>query len=415
MMGRIFVAGLVFVGGLLASEYSFALTATLSETWNVTYGNSLDEDAEGVASDSDGNVYITATRRSDDDIVTAKYDPVGVLQWVAVYSGTGGAAAADIVVDSNQNVYVGGSVGGNFLLIKYNSAGTQLWATISDKGGTEATSQIAVDSTGNIYLAGVKFVPTTYGVLSKYNSNGIEQWSTQLSSGSYLWAIAVSSSGSIAVAGYETNSGYRDFTVRKYSSSGANTWSNTYSNGASFNDEAFAVAIASGGEVYVSGKSQNSSNYDFATIKYTSGGTRSWVKRFNSGGTDLGQVVTFDSIGNVYVSGASGAQVTTIKYSSGGSTLWSASVSAAGAIGLAVDQFANLVVGTTAGPVKYSSSGTQISFGSAGFTVEDMAVAPYSHVYLVGDAFITSNDLRTAKYTTGEWALLMVLNNSAMQ
>ncbi|MBW2978053.1 SBBP repeat-containing protein [Candidatus Woesearchaeota archaeon] len=136
-----------------------------SEIWNVTYytsGGSGDS-AQAVAVDSQGNVYVTGQAKisiSPASYLTIKYNGTdGSEIWNTTLSGTTGAMAKDIVIDSTDNVYVTGyaytSGKRNYHTIKYNSIdGSKIWDKIYNSGATDDGSGIDLDSLGNIYVTG---------------------------------------------------------------------------------------------------------------------------------------------------------------------------------------------------------------------------------------------------------------------
>jgi Beta-propeller repeat len=89
-------------------------------------------------------------------------------------------------------------------------------------------------------------------------------------------------------------------------------------------DEAAAIAIDDSGNVYVTGKSIGTNTFfDFATVKYDSGGQEDWVVRYNGleNLDDSAAAIAVDDSGNVYVTGSSYVNLnydyTTIKYAQG--------------------------------------------------------------------------------------------------
>ena len=99
-------------------------------------------------------------------------------------------------------------------------------------------------------------------------------------------AIAVDSLGGVYVTGGSVGlGGNPDYTTIKYSA-GRQVWVARY-HGPGSADGAEAIAIDNAGNVYVTGlsyASPNTSNTDYATIKYSSAGEQQWVARYNGPG-----------------------------------------------------------------------------------------------------------------------------------
>jgi len=104
--------------------------------------------------------------------------------------------------------------------------------------------------------------------VARYNGPG--------DSGDYAYAIAIDNSGNIYVTGYSYGSGtYDDYATVKYDSSGVEQWVARYNGPGNYEDWAFAIALDNSGNVYVTGWSMGSgTEYDYATIKYSSTGIR---------------------------------------------------------------------------------------------------------------------------------------------
>jgi uncharacterized delta-60 repeat protein len=311
-------------------------------------GNGADF-ANAIAVDDSGNVYVTGGSvgsGSGSDVVTIKYNSLGVQQWLQRYDGPGNASddAGSITVDASGNVYVAGSSLGSgtsydYITIMYNSSGVQQWLQRYDGTGNsfDAAFSMAVDGSGNVYVAGYSTgVGTGYDCVTiKYNSSGVQQW-LQRYNGSgntadVINSIAVDGSGNVYVAGFIGGNGTsNDYITIKYNSSGVQEWLQTYNGTGNSYDNAKSLAIDGSGNVYITGYcTGTSSSHDYTTIKYNSSGVQQWLQTYNGTGNsnDDAYSIAIDGAGNVYVTGYSGGNgtgndYTTIKYNSSGVQQW---------------------------------------------------------------------------------------------
>ena len=358
----------------------------------------------GVTTDTSGNVYVTGSSLGSGgtglDFATVKYNSSGTQQWASRYNGTAGGddIAYAIAVDGSGNVYVTGSslgsggTGLDYATVKYNSSGTQQWAAIYNgpAGSNDIAYAIAVDGSGNVYVTGSSLGSGGTGLdyaTVKYNSSGTQQWASRYNGTAggddIAYAIAVDGSGNVYVTGSSLGSGGTglDYATVKYNSSGTQQWAAIYNGTAGSNDIAYAIAIDSSLNVYVTGSSLGSSvGLDYATLKYNSSGTQQWASRYNgpANGDDIAYAIAVDSSLNVYVTGSSlgssvGLDYATVKYNSSGTQQWASRYNGPAngddkANALVIDASNNVyVTGSSLGSsvgldyatVKYNSSGTQ--------------------------------------------------------
>tara|TARA_B100000405_G_scaffold71443_1_gene49116 strand:+ start:28 stop:2265 length:2238 start_codon:yes stop_codon:yes gene_type:complete len=135
------------------------------------------EQANGVAVDSSDNIYVLARSNSSGltsgnyDFVLMKYDSSGSLQWQKKIGGSSSDSGSAIVIDSSDNIYIGGSSSSTAdsdkcFIAKFDASGNVVWqnrlgvdrATGSAPGAlagtvSESASDFAIHGS-NIYVAG---------------------------------------------------------------------------------------------------------------------------------------------------------------------------------------------------------------------------------------------------------------------
>ncbi|MBI3195763.1 MAG: T9SS type A sorting domain-containing protein, partial [Ignavibacteriae bacterium] len=129
----------------------------------------------------------------------------------------------------------------------------------------------------------------------------------QSSKKDYAFAATVDGSGNVYVTGGSESTTKFDYATVKYNSGGVQQWATVYNSFASKNDIAYALTLDGSGNVYVTGTSEGSvSKYEYATVKYNSAGTQQWETRYNGGKNDYARsIVACDAEAAVFVTGGS--------------------------------------------------------------------------------------------------------------
>lgn len=304
--------------------------------------------------DGSGNVYITGTTSQVGallvaDVMTAKYNSSGQLQWQKYFDGPGNSEdiPEDIFVDSQGNSYVaGGSVGNgtnyDYFILKYSAAGTLIGIARynGEANGSDGAYSIAVDELGNIYVTGQSEEyenpqENSTGQITfttiKYNNNLVLLWydkyfGTGIPRNARGKSIKILNSSEIYVSGYAKELGVdNDFVTRKLSNSGNQTWVAKYNGPGVYEDVVTSFSIDNSGNAYVTGESKTGNpvdTKDYATVKYNSSGVQQWVKRYNGPANDQDIPSSISNSGNniIYVTGKSWGlnsnfDYATIKYS----------------------------------------------------------------------------------------------------
>jgi hypothetical protein len=148
---------------------------------------------------------------------------------------------------------------------------------------------------------------------------------------SSAWAMALDTNGNVFVTGYEDFGSVDYYATVAYSNSGQPLWTNLFGGGRlQPYDRASAICVASNGNVIVTGFAEYSTE-DYATIAYSNSGMPLWTNLYNGHGLDdQATAIAVNSSNEVFVTGNSQRTAispndhdfATIKYSSSGIPLW---------------------------------------------------------------------------------------------
>ena len=336
--------------GLLLFFSASVLWAQVTQEWVARYdgaGNATDYPT-ALALDDSGNVYVTGRTQVsvyNYDYATIKYNSVGETLWVRRYNGPGeGLDSTDeataLAVDVHGGVCVTGrswgtGTGYDYATLRYDGNGDTLWVRRYNGPHNEWDRPVAlvIDASANVYVTGSS---ESDFLTIKYRSNGDTAWVRRCDiptdRGDQPKAIGVDDSGCVYITGLSWNSGTRyDYATVKYDSGGNLLWTALYDGPGSGGDAALALALDSSGNLYITGYSEGSgTNYDYATVKHDGAtGETLWVRRYNGPGNgyDVATALDVDPSGNVYITGRSEGNgtwydYTTIKYDSNGNLLW---------------------------------------------------------------------------------------------
>jgi uncharacterized delta-60 repeat protein len=335
----------------------------------IQWGGDSDDYGQNVAADSNNNIYIIGYTWGDldennlggYDISLRKYSSNGSLIWAKQWGTSGHEQGNGVAIDSNDNIYVTGYTDGNMVgtnlggkdifLSKYSSDGTQLWTKQYGTVSTDQGYSVVVDSNNNIYVTGYTWgdlAGTNSGFadtfLSKFSFDGTLLWTKQWGTlqEEYGQGLAIDSNNNIYVAGQTygdligISDGGWDIFLYKYTSDGTVLWAKQW--GTTNEDIGFDVATDSNDSVYVSGRTDgtmvgtNWGGRDIFLTKYTTDGSWLWNKQWGTIVADSGNSVAIDSNNNIYIAGSTSGHlggfsggdddIFLSKYTSDGSWLW---------------------------------------------------------------------------------------------
>jgi Subtilase family/Secretion system C-terminal sorting domain/Beta-propeller repeat len=137
----------------------------------------------------DGNFYVTGQvtiEESNPDILTLKLDTGLAIVWREVYDGSGLEDAANAIdTDAQGNVYVtgftkNGDSSKDILTIKYDSDGAKVWANVlksPDPQGKARGNKITVDTFGNVFITGEMEIKGSQDIIVlQYDTDGSLEW-----------------------------------------------------------------------------------------------------------------------------------------------------------------------------------------------------------------------------------------------
>jgi uncharacterized delta-60 repeat protein len=299
--------------------------ASMSLSFQRTWGGFNNEHAEGVAVAPDGSVYVAGGTNSfgtgvgvgDRDAFLLKYTPGGGLAWQKTYGVersdpliAADDVATDVAVGADGAVYVTGfTTTGQAFLVRFDPAGNLLWQRAWGGDGFELPDAVAVAPDGSVYITGFT---NSFGAgdqdafLVKYTPDGSVVWERTWGGAGLDAArdVAVAADGSVYIAG-DTNSFFaNDAFLVKYDSAGAIVWERDWREGTIEDiSGALGVATAPDGGVYVTGlASINLVGQNIFLLKFTAAGGLVWQKTWGARQeAALGVAVAAD--GNIYVTG----------------------------------------------------------------------------------------------------------------
>ena len=131
--------------------------------WNSTWGGNGMDVAHDLVLDSSENIYLVGfwnRSGANPNMGLVKFSNLGVYVWGRTFGGNNFDGAQSIALDSSENIYIGGFTDltglGNFdfCLVVCDNLGFQQWNHTWGGSGIDAYWDIVLDSLENVYLGG---------------------------------------------------------------------------------------------------------------------------------------------------------------------------------------------------------------------------------------------------------------------
>ena len=355
---------------------------------NKGIGGIYDDQANSIAVDNNGNIFITGSFQG-----TVDFNP-----------GTGTFNLTSSYISQNQPTKSG-------FICKFDSNGNFLWAKKTDTSGSCEPKSLAIDNLGDLCITG-NFSGSSVAFNALLISSGLSCFVWKLdNNGNFSWArswVATSSnsltidiSGNIYVTGCfsgtvhllpgstgnntVTSAGGKDIFIHKFSNSGTTVWNKNF--GGIGDDESKSICIDNNGNICTTG--YFSTTVDFngiwaGSFNLSSNGLKDiFVQKLNSVGqflsaisiggaqNDSGESIAVDLSGNIYTTGyfshpTIGGALTSVDFDPGPSVY---SLAIAGPQNIYVNKFdsnLNFIWAKNAGNSGTANSGLSLALDNLG-------------------------------------------------
>lgn len=316
--------------------------------WTSQFGTRYPDDANGLAIDPAGNLYVVGQTSGElpgqsaagmIDGFVRRYDAAGREVWTRQFGSPERDLPKGVAVDAGGDVYVVGQTFGSLpgqtsaggwdgFLRRYSPSGEEVWTRQFGGGGGESAASVQVDAAGNAYVVGgtraalpgqtnigdydafiIKFDPTGALLWAKQHGTEVEDYAVSVViDGQGNPIMAGETSGLMAGAG---RAGGLDGFVRQYDPEGNVTWTRQF--GSPMDDFAVGTAVGPDGNLYVVGTTfgalpgqKSKGDTDGFVMAFGREGAGLWMRQFGTPGADDAEAIAFDGAGEMFVAGRVG-------------------------------------------------------------------------------------------------------------
>jgi len=283
-----------------------------------TFGGSKNDAINSIVATNDGGYAVLGYTQSNDfditdktnesfDFWVMKFSSEDQLLWNKTFGGSDDDRGVDIVATNDGGFAILGAASSSdldvsqnagshdFWILKITAEGTVLWEKSFGFSGSDKGISLTNTADNGFLLTGVLDVSASGG---QGNSKG-----TQKHSGGDIWALKLSSNGTLE-------------------------WSKYF--GGSFTDTPFGVVETSNNEYIIAASSDsedfnisnNKGTYDFWILKISSNGTLIWEQSFGGSEIDEPRAITATNDGNFMIVGDTRSSDIDVSINNGAADLW---------------------------------------------------------------------------------------------
>jgi hypothetical protein len=343
-------------------DSSTSTVASISKSYVKLFGTTARDYANSSAYDNSNNLYVvgqtkgnfeTSQDSNNYDMFLRKLDSNGNTLCKFQYGTNSDDNANNVVVDSQNNIYVLGQTEDDFdghshignrdiFIMKFNSSCEKQSSVLLGTTENDDPKGMSIDSNDYIYITGWTDGEINHQTsqgngdffITKFDTDLTEIWTAQDGSNGNDWSndIAVDHKGALYVVGSLDNDiegetsvrGGEDCFIAKYNTSdGSRMWARNFgsANDSGGTDVATSVAVTSNGDAVVGFQTVAD---DSGIAYFTAEGVKSWQK----GTEGYGGIPVAVGKDDVIYSGESnyGERKTLRKFTKDGSQIWSATM-----------------------------------------------------------------------------------------
>ncbi len=337
-----------------ASAIVYSVSGAQESQQTVTGIGDNNENVRAITSDASGNIYAagyTVASRENRNMALWKFTSTGTLACTNTFNGTSPASPDEAqgisLTNANEPVLAGfsknsGESNNITCFRSYPNTCDSAWTrmVITPANGSDKVYDLVRDAAGNFFMTGridsdPSFAPDDDAWTAKLNAAGTILWNVSYNSGAGREDrgsfVRVAPSGNVYITGRTWNGSDFDVLTIKYTGSGTQQWVRTY-DGGNGNDEPAGLAIDANENIIIAASAQvaGDTTYDVIALKYDNGGTQQWATLYNSSGDDQAAALAVDTDGNAFVaatsdvdpSNAQDLQMMVVKFNTSGSQQW---------------------------------------------------------------------------------------------